>query len=102
MILAISAIPGSELDGITTPIAIAGHAIGYALFGAALAWASRRRDTTTWLQLLTIVAVAGLLNETEQLFVPGRAFDGVDVLVDLLGGALGITLGMLLFATTDE
>jgi len=37
-----------------------------------------------------IIAVYGILDEIHQIFIPGRYFEWLDFLSDLIGGLIGI------------
>ncbi len=86
-ILVVSALPGEDLAGLTEPLAIVGHAGAYATL-AALLRLSTGAGGGLW--VVSIIAIAAVLNEAEQAVVPGRAADVFDVGVDLLGGLLGV------------
>ncbi len=64
-----------------------GHFIGYALLGAAWMYAVRRRPAA-W----TLSVLYAFSDEFHQSFVPGRAADWRDILVDALGAALAVYL----------
>ncbi len=67
-----------------------GHFAGYGLLAGAgiFALGRRRRGAAWWLSVLY-----ALSDEFHQHFVPGRAADWRDVLVDALGAALAVWAG---------
>ena len=76
------------------------HFTLYLVLGALLAWGSRGR------RLWAAFGAGGLyvlLDELHQVFVPGRAMEGLDILTDLLGLGAGILLlGYLLRKRNDK
>ena len=81
---------GTEVD-IVSSIA---HFCEYLVFGALLQHALGRSLSPRAALLAAIVAasVYGVTDEVHQLFVPGRACDPVDWLVDTAGAALGAVI----------
>ena len=91
---------GEEVD-VVSPVA---HFCEYAVFGFLLQNAlggslPRRRAAA-----LAIVAASayGVTDEIHQLFVPGRACDPVDWLVDTAGAALGAVVAFLVLRRTGS
>jgi VanZ family protein len=83
---------GSSVDIVSS----CAHFAEYTVFGVLLFVAVLRR-TTPRLALAVIIAVAcaslyGVSDEFHQLFVPGRACDPVDWLVDTCGATLGASV----------
>lgn len=71
------------------------HFCEYTLLGALLANALRAsgvRRGRAWLVAILLASAYGVTDEFHQLFVPGRACDPADWVVDTCGGALGATL----------
>lgn len=72
-----------------------GHITEFAILGTLVCWLAGMRKKERWqlfsLPLLFCLAVA-CVDETIQLFVPGRAGRLTDVGIDTLGAALGIVL----------
>lgn len=64
-----------------------GHFLGYALLGAAW-WYALRQGRSAW----GWSVLYALSDEFHQFFVPGRAADWRDVVVDALGAALAVFL----------
>lgn len=98
-----SSIPGSSLPGL---LLFAGqdkaeHFTVYASFGffVARALAARpglRRARLGWFVATAAVGLLyGLSDEFHQSFVPGRAVEGLDLLADSTGSALGATLAIV-------
>lgn len=87
---------GPDVDAVNP----AAHFCEYAVFGALLANAWRRLGGRTgaaapWLAVVPAVVCAslyGVTDELHQYFVPGRACDPVDWLVDTSGATLGAVL----------
>ena len=73
------------------------HFIEYGVLGALLAhavvrtWPDRHALRTASLALL-ITMLWGWLDEIHQAFVPGRASDVLDLVADLAGATLGVTV----------
>lgn len=83
-----AALFGPEAD-VANPIA---HFFEYAVFGALLhnAFASGRQSGLKWAILAVVCAsLYGVTDELHQYFVPARACDPADWLVDTLGALLG-------------
>jgi len=57
---------------------------------------SRRRSIKTVLFAFTICVIYGISDEIHQLFVPGRAFQVSDLLMDSLGSIIGIFIVYML------
>lgn len=84
-VLLVSAIPGDDLGTLPTAVATGGHALAYALLALLLRLGGRDgAAVVAWCLLGAVV------NEVEQLLVPGRAGDVTDVAVDLLGALAGL------------
>ncbi len=81
----------------TAVLAERSHLIEYAVLGAfvyaALAEraAAGRRVPAAWLWALVITTLIGTLDETLQIFIPGRHFDPVDILFNFLAATFAIT-----------
>lgn len=50
----------------------------------------------TWYKKLILILVIPIIDETIQLFTPGRAFEWFDIAIDLLGGFMGIIASLFL------
>ena len=73
------------------------HMAEFAVLG--LLWSGALRGgKKAGLKVLAICVAAASLDETIQLFVPGRSGEIRDVLIDTLGGILGICCAVLLRA----
>ncbi|MDO4183341.1 MAG: VanZ family protein [Coriobacteriia bacterium] len=74
-----------------------GHFVEFSVFGALLANAFHCHMDWRKACVLAVVCASayGATDEFHQLFVPGRACDPVDWVVDTCGGALGATLRWL-------
>ena len=90
----LSSVAGQPVD--PSPI---GHFGEYFVFGVLLANALRLYVPLTSIVLCAIVlaAVYAATDEFHQLFVPGRACDPVDWLVDIAAAAVGALLVWLIF-----
>lgn len=70
------------------------HALMYAI-GGALIWRALGNGTSKWRRaaLTVLITVAyGFSDEVHQLFVPGRAFDLLDLGADIIGAATSAAL----------
>lgn len=80
---------------LTKVIGLLSHIVQFGILAVllvrALAWPGALSPKQVWLSIL-LSALYGLTDEIHQLFVPGRAFQWVDVLVDGLGILLGLSL----------
>lgn len=89
-ILRLSSLPAESFEGIDLPAAASYlvHLVEYTALGAALRWAldGMRRPAVVTLVIGLALAVA---DETFQSTVPGRHPSALDVLVDVVGVALG-------------
>jgi len=70
------------------------HLMLYAGLGALIvrALTDGRADRATWRTMLIAVVIAGMYgvsDEFHQRFVPGRTFEGADLIADVLGAAAG-------------
>lgn len=86
---------GPDVD-VLSPMA---HFCEYTLFGALLAnalHASGVRAGRAWLAAIVCASAYGVTDEIHQLFVPGRACDPVDWIVDTCGATLGATVVRLI------
>ena len=74
-----------------------GHALGYALLGLAYFFAlpPRLRAGYRWLLALLMAILFALSDEFHQSFVEGRNSSLTDVLIDTVGAALALTLGVI-------
>lgn len=75
------------------------HFLEYSLLGLlalralrSLSWAGQRSPRLVALAALLVCQGYSLLDEIHQIFVPRRAFQLLDLVLDLLGSALGIAL----------
>ena len=84
---------------IKNTLGLLGHFFEYSLLGIAAANAIIWKSSPNF-KKFTIVFLAGLLyalsDEIHQLFVPGRAFELVDLLLDAIGILIGLLIYMLL------
>ena len=74
------------------------HLGAYALLGATLlhAFSDARVERVTGARVLAAILAAfvyGLSDEFHQSFVPGRTPDAMDLVMDVIGAAIGATLG---------
>jgi len=80
---------------LTKVVGLLGHIVQFGILAVllvhALAWPEALSPKHVWLSII-LSALYGLTDEIHQLFVPGRAFQWVDVLVDGLGILLGLSL----------
>ena len=80
---------------LTKVVGLLGHIVQFGILAVllvrALAWPGALSPKHVWLSI-PLSALYGLTDEIHQLFVPGRAFQWVDVLVDGLGILLGLSL----------
>src|SRR5262245_46183476 len=69
------------------------HALLYSVEGFflyfAIAWSGPRRPLRRALAVAGILAVWGTLDEIHQAFIPGRFMEGMDAVIDSVGGFLG-------------
>jgi VanZ family protein len=70
------------------------HVFLYAGLGALVlrALTSAQLERVTWWTMLTAVAISGLYgvsDELHQRFVPGRSFEGADMIADVVGSCAG-------------
>jgi VanZ family protein len=69
------------------------HGLLYAVEGfflyLAIAWPGPRRPLRRALAVAGILAVWGTLDEIHQAFIPGRFMEGMDAVLDTVGGFLG-------------
>jgi VanZ family protein len=65
--------------------------LGFLVARALAAGAPARALGWTWATAVGVAVVYGLTDEFHQAFVPGRSVEGLDVVADLVGGALGAT-----------
>lgn len=78
---------------------IGGHLSEYAILALLLWWALRGTGTrypATW--SLVSAALYGITDEVHQSFVPGRTMSVSDLLVDLIGAALALSIAGLITA----
>lgn len=93
-----SGTPSRELPnfgGIDLLIKKGGHFSGYALLGAAYAFALRRGPRPTWAEVIAAVSLAllyAISDEFHQSFTPGRTPTMMDVGIDTAGALTGATL----------
>jgi VanZ family protein len=92
LIFALSSVPdlGTGLGGWDLVLRKIAHAAEYAILGALLARATRRGGLAFALGALYAVS-----DEVHQAFVPGRMGSPVDVAIDAVGVAIGVTLWQL-------
>ncbi len=91
IIFALSSIPGSELQGITTPDYIM-HGLEYAGLGYLLCWwmiETGEKPVTALLRAVVLASVYGISDEFHQYFVPGRCTSVSDWIADTLGSLAG-------------
>jgi VanZ family protein len=113
LIFALSSIPGTDIPSAPIPSAdklvhlgLYG-VLGFLWFRCARAWPASakatassprpaRRSTwvSTWVWTVVAVLAYGISDELHQAFVPLRSPDILDVLADLVGGALGASLAV--------
>ena len=69
------------------------HGLLYAVEGFflyfAIAWPGPRRSLRRALAVAGILAVWGTLDEIHQAFIPGRFMEGMDAVLDTVGGFVG-------------
>ena len=72
-------------------IRMTAHFVEFMILGILLAIDFRQLHYP-WYKLLIVILVIALLDETIQIYTPGRAFELMDIVIDLLGGTLGYLL----------
>jgi VanZ family protein len=74
-----------------------GHALSYGLLGLAYYYALPRRLATgyRWLVALLMAVLFALSDEFHQSFVEGRTSSFRDVLIDGVGAAVALTIGVI-------
>lgn len=87
-------VPMVDSDVLSVAVRKGAHVAEYAVLGALLTWALRGR--AAW--AIPVGVVYAATDEIHQLFVPGRAGQVSDVLIDSLGVALGVALVLLVRA----
>ena len=89
VIFTMSSIPGSNLPG---GYSFQGHLAEYAVLGALVMLALRRRPRRLALALVALAACSlyGVTDELHQAFVPGRMPDVLDWATDTVGAAAGV------------
>ena len=80
------ALPGVDTDILGFFVRKGAHATEFAILGALLAWALRGRSLWAFL----IGVTYAVTDEVHQLFVPGRAGQVTDVLIDSAGVLIGV------------
>lgn len=77
---------------------IAVHLVEFCVFFLLIAWALHSAETP-WVAVISrafgAVLVLSMLNESIQAFTPTRMFDVEDMIVDALGGVIGLLLAPL-------
>lgn len=77
---------------------IAVHLVEFCIFFLLVAWALHSAETP-WVAVISrafgAVLVLSMLNESIQAFTPTRMFDVGDMIVDALGGVIGLLLAPL-------
>lgn len=80
---------------LTKILGLLGHMVQFGILAVllvrALAWPLLISPKRVW-QSILISALYGLTDEVHQLFVPGRAFQWLDLVMDCLGILLGLSL----------
>ena len=79
-------LPGADVDALGVIVRKGAHVTEYAILGALLAWAFRGRSG--W--AIPVGVAYAVTDEVHQLFVPGRAGQAGDVLIDSIGVLLGV------------
>ncbi len=90
LIFVVSGTPGGEIPrfgSIDLVVKKGGHALAYAIL-AVLAW--RATGSRRW--ALAITVLYALSDEYHQLSVAGRNGQPLDVLIDMVGGGIGLWL----------
>lgn len=90
LIFWVSGTPGDEIPGfgfVDFVVKKGGHALAYGI----LAVLARRATGNDW-QALAITVLYAISDETHQLFVAGRNGQPLDVLIDAVGGWLGLVV----------
>jgi VanZ family protein len=72
------------------PIKKGAHMVGYALLALLAQRAVGDSNGRTWLPTLLLIFLYAISDEFHQTFVPGRNGTPLDVLIDGLGGTLGL------------
>ena len=85
-ILTLSSLPSDDLSMLPSGLSWLGHAIEYAVLGAALRWALDDRSAATVITIVAVFALAGI-DEAYQSTVPGRDPSALDWLVDVVAAA---------------
>ena len=72
-----------------------GHLLGYALLGAAYAYACKRDGLIVRSKVILsgiLIVLYACIDEWHQSFIPGRNPSFLDIGIDIIGGFLGIVL----------
>jgi len=85
-------LPALDPAALGTLVRKAAHVSEYAVLGALLAWAWPREARWPLLAPLLIGIGYAVSDEVHQLFVPGRAGQVSDVLIDTVGVLIGIAV----------
>ena len=73
----------------------AAHFTEYTVLGALLRAAFPARGRAAWMELALAGLLAAMLDETIQLFSPGRSGQITDVWLDFAGFAVGVVMGWI-------
>ena len=85
-----SSVPGSELPTASNITSYIVHFIEYLVLGVLLALSAKAGLIKGAFEVLIIGLLYALSDEIHQLFVPGREFSLLDLLLDALGLYLGL------------
>ncbi len=102
LIFTASGTPGQELPDfgtVDTATKKCGHAIGYALLGIAyLRGLTYRKDPSFRYPILAVAfaCIYAATDEFHQIFTPNRSPAVMDVIIDTIGAAIGVSLWPLL------
>lgn len=89
---------GEEYRRLHEAIRTLAHFSEYALLGALGGWCCLSYTLKKWFYAIPMVGltVVAVLDECLQHFTPGRSMQGLDVLVDVGGGACGLAFALLI------
>ena len=94
---AVATATGADYDKLHSVVRTLAHFSEYALLGVLAGWCYRSyTDKKIWLLLPTVgMAVLSVLDELLQTLSEGRGTQVTDMLVDTLGGGLGVAFALL-------
>lgn len=92
---------GANIETLHVVVRKCSHLLEYLVLGVAVGWAwsawpGNRLARLQFLGPFLVVVALAAFDEAHQFFVPGRAAAVTDVLIDSVGGALGVALVTLM------